>query len=232
MCHSAAVTGPPRALASGGVTSVEIEAGPVTRGRAVAAVLAATEQLLRQRPLHELSVADIIAAADISRTSFYAHFGSKTAVIAEALRRTMDQVTVAVEPFHSRAAGDPETAIRLSLTRWVQVASDHGALLRAVSEEWPHDAELRALWFELMETITAGTAAILRQARRSGEAPAGADPRRLAGCLMWGFERVLHVAMVGGALGLADPAAIVEPLSQMMLGTLYARPPVQGSAGA
>lgn len=214
------------------VSSADLQARPAGRGRAETAILAATEQLLRERPLHQLSVADIIAAAGVSRTSFYAHFNSKTAVIAQALRGTMDQVTVAVEPFHSRAGDDAEAAIRLSLRGWVEVCRVHGALLRAVSEEWPHDAELRELWFDLMETVTAGTARIIREARRSGEAPAGSDPRRLAACLMWGFERVLHVAIVGGAPGLPDPDAIVEPLSQMMLGTLYGRAPSGHSADA
>ena len=194
-------------------------------GRAETAIVAATEQLLRQRPLAELNVGDIILAAGVSRTTFYTHFGSKTAVISTALRGTMDQVTVAAQPFHSRAGGDAEAAIRLTLSQWIQVCRVHGALLRAVSEEWPHDTELRALWRELMDEVTAGTARILRQARDRGEAPGGADPRALAACLMWGFERVLHVAIVGDAPGLPDPDAIVEPLTQMMLGTLYGRPP-------
>ena len=29
---------------------------------------------------------------------------------------------------------------------------------------------------------------------------------------MWGYERVLHLALVGEARGLAEPAQIVEPL--------------------
>ena len=66
--------------------------------------MAATEQLLLQRPLNQLSVADIITAAGVSRTSFYAYFASKTAVIAEGLRQVMDQVMVAVRPFHAQAA--------------------------------------------------------------------------------------------------------------------------------
>jgi hypothetical protein len=42
---------------------------------------------------------------------------------------------------------------------------------------------------------------------------------------MWGYERVLHVALVGDAAGLPDPDAIVEPLTQMMVGGLYGQPP-------
>jgi len=192
-----------------------------TQSRAESAILDATERLLRERPLHQISVADIIEAAGVSRTSFYAYFASKTAVIAECLREVMDQVMVAVRPFHHQSDGDAEAAIRVSLLQWVEVCKTHGALLRTVSEEWPHDAEIRRLWFETLETVTAGTARVIRGARAAGQAPAGADPRALAACLMWGYERVLHVALVGGAVGLAEPDAIVEPLAQMMVGGLY-----------
>ncbi len=132
---------------------------------------------------------------------------------------------VAVRPFHSQSGDDAEAAIRVSLQQWVEVCKTHGALLRTVSEEWPHDAEIRKLWFETLETVTAGTAQVIRGARASGQAPAGADPRALAACLMWGYERVLHVALVGDAVGLPDPDAIVEPLAQMMVGGLYGQAP-------
>ncbi len=191
--------------------------------RAQAAILSATEQLLRSRALHELSVGDIIDAAGISRTSFYAYFPSKTAVIAAGLRRVMDQVMVAVEPLHSQTGADPETAVRVSLTQWVSVCKRHGALLRAVSEQWPHDGQLRDLWFGMLDSMAAGTARVIGDARRAGVAPAGAPARPLAACLMWGYERVLHVSLVGEATGLAGPDAIVEPLTQMMVGGLYGR---------
>jgi AcrR family transcriptional regulator len=193
-------------------------------GRAESAILSATERLLQDTPLHALSVADIIDAAGISRTSFYAHFASKPAVIAECLRRVMDQVTVAVAPFHTQSHADAETAIRVSLRRWVEVATVHGALLRAVSEEWPHDAELRRLWTAMLATVTAGTAKVIRAARAGGQAPPGPDEQALAACLMWGYERVLHIALVGEAPGLPRPEVIIEPLTQMMIGGLYGRP--------
>lgn len=188
------------------------------------AILAATERLLVDRRLSELSVSDILAEAGISRTSFYAHFPSKTAVVAEGLRGVTDEVIVAVEPFLEDWANDPEQAIRISLERWVQLTTGHRALMRAVSEEWPHDAQLRTLWSEIMHGFTAGTAAVIRAARAAGRAPDGADPAALATCLIWGYERVLHLALVGEARGLPDPAAIVAPLSQLMVGGVFGEP--------
>jgi AcrR family transcriptional regulator len=188
------------------------------------AILAATERLLRRRRLSELSVGHIIAAAGISRTSFYAYFGSKTAVVAECLRRVTGQVVVAVEPFLADSEADPEAAIRASLQRWLEVCTVHGALMRTVSEEWPHDEHLRALWLEILAGFAVGTAQVIRSARLRGQAPPGADADALAACLMWGYERVLHVSLVGEAQGLSSPEQIVEPLVQLMVGGVFGRP--------
>jgi AcrR family transcriptional regulator len=187
------------------------------------AIMAATERLLQERPFSELNVADIIAAAGVSRTTFYAYFSSRAAVLAECLRRVIGQIAVAVDPFLTDALQDPERAIRESLRRWVALATAHGALLRTVSEQWTHDAQLRELWLAVMGAFSAGTAGVIATARARGLAPPGADPEALATCLMWGYERVLHVSLTGEADGLPDPDAIIEPLAQMMVAGVFAR---------
>jgi hypothetical protein len=96
--------------------------------------------------------------------------------------------------------------------------------MRTVSEEWPHDVQLRAQWSEILAGFAAGTARVIRSARADRQAPPGADADALAACLMWGYERVLHLALVGDARGLADPVLIVEPLAQLMVGGVFGRP--------
>jgi AcrR family transcriptional regulator len=189
-----------------------------------AAILDATERLLRERPFGELSVGDIIEAAGVSRTSFYAHFPSRTAALAACLRRVVEEVAAALDPFLTETDQDPEREIRVSLERWVRLATAHGPLLRTASEEWPHDPELRALWFEVMAAFSRPVARAIERFRAAGAAPPGADADALAACLMWGNERVLHVALVGGAPGLDDPAAIIEPLAQMMVAGVFGAP--------
>ncbi len=191
---------------------------PPTRPRpAQDAILAATERLLTQRSFSALAVNDIIAAAGVSRTSFYAHFASRSAVLAACLRRVVGELAVAVDPFLTAAERDPEAAIRLSLERWVTLATEHGPLLRTASEEWPHDPELRALWGEVMGAFSTGAARVITRAG----AVRAQDAEALATCLMWGCERVLHVTLIGGAPGLDSPGAIVEPLTQMITGTAF-----------
>ena len=197
---------------------------PVRTQPADAAILAATERLLRERSFGDLAVSDIIDAAGVSRTSFYAHFASRSAVLAACLRRVAGELAAAVDPFLTEAGNDPARAIRVSLERWVGLASEHGPLLRTASEEWPHDPELQALWFEVIAAFSGPVAEVIDRARASRSAPAGADSASLAACLMWGYERVLHVALLGGALGLEDPPAIVEPLAQMMAAGVFGDP--------
>jgi AcrR family transcriptional regulator len=91
---------------------------PTARSQpADAAILAATEQLLRERSFGELAVNDILDVAGVSRTSFYAHFPSRSAVLAACLRRVVDELAVAVDPFLTEAEHDPQRAIRVSLER-------------------------------------------------------------------------------------------------------------------
>ena len=89
---------------------------------------------------------------------------------------------VAVEPFLSDGPGTiRRRPSALSLERWVQVCTVHGALMRTVSEEWPHDEQLRALWSEILATFAAGTARVIRAARARGQAPDGRRRRRAGG---------------------------------------------------
>jgi AcrR family transcriptional regulator len=201
------------------------------RGQALVAILDSTEQLLEDHALDDLSVAEIIVAARVSRTTFYAHFESKSAVIAACLERVIDQVLVAIDPFLSGVGDDPEAAIRTSLLDWIQVCEQHSALLRTCSEQWPHDERLRELWFGIVEVSTTAAATNLIADRAAGRAPAGADPAVLAACLMWAYESVVHIALTGGAEGLESPDRIVDPLAQILVGGLYGRPVSRASGG-
>lgn len=129
--------------------------------------------------------------------------------------------TAILDATESLLAQRPLHAIRRSLEDWLALCCSHGALIRAVSEEWPHDAELRELWFAVLAVVTDGTAQVIRRARKRGQAPPGADPEALAACLMWSYERVLHIALIGEAEGLPGLDVMIEPLSQMVMGGIF-----------
>lgn len=56
---------------------------PVFQNCARARILDATRQLMNSRTLEDISVKEILAAADVSRTTFYKHFPDKQALLSE-----------------------------------------------------------------------------------------------------------------------------------------------------
>jgi AcrR family transcriptional regulator len=193
-------------------------------------VLAATAELLETVPLAQLSVARVIAAAGVSRTSFYEHFTSKEDVVVRLVRSISAEVADEIEPMFAHDGHDPEPAFREGLSRLLRVSSRHAPLVLAASEEWPAVPELQRLWFRMHGELTRRLAGLIVAERAAGRAPDGADPAALAACLVWTGERAFHVAMTGEIAALSGHDALIEPLVQLYVGTIYRRP-VQPAPG-
>lgn len=201
--------------------------GPGRRGRrprTYEAVLQATAELLQTTPLSELSVAQILAGAGVGRTSFYEHFTSKDDVVVHLLRRASIEVGEQMAPVFQRGARSPDAAIREGLGNVLAVAGSHARLFGAVAAEWPVVPELRRIWFRVHGEATARLAEMIESDRAAGIAPPGADSRSLAAALVWTAERSFHVAMTGRHPTLVDRQALLEPLVQLFVGSIYGRP--------
>ncbi|HEY3725622.1 MAG TPA: TetR/AcrR family transcriptional regulator [Solirubrobacteraceae bacterium] len=185
------------------------------------AVLQATSELLESVSLADLSVAQILDTASVGRTSFYEHFCSKEDVVVKLLRSVSGEVSAGIAPVFARGERSVEEAFREGLSNWIRISGRHRSLLVAVMEEWPAVPELRRIWFELLGSITAELAALIASDRAAGIAPAGADAEPLAASLVWGTERAFHIAVTGRHPTLVDERAIVEPLVQLYVGTIY-----------
>jgi AcrR family transcriptional regulator len=193
------------------------------RPRTYEAVLRATSELLQRTPLSELSVAQILAAAGVGRTSFYEHFSSKDDVVVKLMRSISVEVGRELEPLFARGRRSPEEAVGDGLGNVIAASARHARVIIAVAEEWPAVPELRAIWFELLGDATSRLAETIDREREAGAAPPGADSRALAASLVWTVERSFHVAMTGAHPTLADPDSLVEPLVQLFVGTIYGR---------
>jgi len=189
-------------------------------------IFAATERLLSEVPLHDISVADIINEAQISRATFYFYFSSKFAVVTGLLARVMEEIYDTVRPFVEREEGEePEEALRRSLNAAVNVWADHRPVLRATHEHWHAVPELRERWLAVVERFGDAVAAQIERERAAGSAPPGPDGRQLASALLWSTDRCLYVAAIGADPDLPSEKDIVEPLIRLWLGALYGGAP-------
>ncbi len=194
------------------------------RPRTFAAVLSVTSRLLESVSLSELSVAQILDAAGVGRTSFYEHFSSKEDVVVKLVRSVSLEVAEEIAPIFDRGERTPDEAFRQGIQNLVRIGARYAPLLVAVSEEWPAVAELRELWVAMLADATGRLGATIQRDRDAGIAPPGADSEALAASLVWSAERTFHVAMTGAHPVLVDQQALVEPLVTLFVGSIYGRP--------
>jgi TetR/AcrR family transcriptional regulator, ethionamide resistance regulator len=193
------------------------------RPRTYGAVLEATATLLETTALADLSVAQILAAADVGRTSFYEHFSSKDDVVVKLMESLSDEMADGLTPMFERGDRSADEAFALGLGNLIETAARYAPLLVAVSEEWPAIPELKSIWFRLQGQFTERLARLIESERAAGLAPEGAEARALAASLVWTAERSFHVAARGDHPTLVDAAAVVAPLTQLFVGTIYGR---------
>jgi TetR/AcrR family transcriptional regulator, ethionamide resistance regulator len=193
------------------------------RPRTYGAVLEATATLLETTALADLSVARILAAADVGRTSFYAHFSSKDDVVVKLMESLADEVADELSPMFERGERSADEAFALGLGNLVHAASRYAPLVVAVSEEWPAIPELKQIWFQMLGDFTTRLARMIDSERETGAAPQGADARALAASLVWTAERAFHVAVGGDHPTLVGAETVVAPLTQLFVGTIYGR---------
>ena len=197
------------------------------------AIFAATEQLLGEVPLQDLSVAQIIKRAGVSRATFYFYFSSKYAVVTGLLASVMDEIYEVMQPFVRREGNAiAEEPLRESLTAAAAVWSAHRASLRAVMEHWHAVPELRTLWLDVVNRFASGLAIGIDRERDAGLAVNGLDSRMLGSALIWATERCFHVAGLGVDDDLPSEEAIVEALLAIWLGTIYGAGGADGSPAA
>jgi TetR/AcrR family transcriptional regulator, ethionamide resistance regulator len=186
-------------------------------------IFAATARLLARQSFAEISVAQILTEAKVSRATFYFYFASKFSVLSGLLERAMDDIFETVQPFLARSGKDsPTVALQRSIRAVTQAWHRHRPVLRAANHHWHSEPELRDLWLAIAERFIAAGADEIERERAAGMITSPVPSRTLAATLFWGTERVLYIAGLGVEPSLADEEAAVEALVSMWLGTLYA----------
>jgi TetR/AcrR family transcriptional regulator, ethionamide resistance regulator len=192
------------------------------RASAAESILAATARLLARQSFNDISVAQILTEAKISRATFYFYFASKFSVLSGLLERAMNDIFETVQPFLARSPEDPPTvALQRSIRAVTQAWHRHRPVLQAANHHWHSEPELRNLWLAIVERFVAAGAVEIEREREAGLITSQVASRTLAASLFWATERVLYIAGLGVEPSLADEEASVDTLVAMWRGTLY-----------
>lgn len=184
------------------------------------AIYEATEKLLDEVPFADLSVAQIIDRAGLSRASFYHYFSSKLGVIAGLLVSVMDEIFEVATPFMRRPGVGVTESLRVSMQTAMHLWTAHRLLLRVVMENWASSEELEAQWCGVMARFADAVASEIDQERAEGHLPSGLPSAELASALVWSTERCLYVAGRGLLASPVDEHAEVAVLVALWVGAL------------
>jgi TetR/AcrR family transcriptional regulator, ethionamide resistance regulator len=186
-------------------------------------VFAATEKLLGDVSVSDLTVKNIIDEAQVSRSTFYAHFTSKYEVIGALLDQLIIEFDEALAPWFTSEHDDPEPALRDSLTTVAQLWHRH-PIMRAAAETWHAVPELGSRWIAMMNHYVDTIAARIDDLRRRGLAPAGADSMAIAQVLGWGGAQMHYVAS-RNLYGTSEEFDALDGLLALWMGAIYQRTP-------
>ena len=186
--------------------------GPSKGDRREQAILETARALLARKPLAEITIDELAAGAEISRSSFYFYFDSKLAVVVALLHDITGELGRDAGPWLDGTGPDTE-ALRRALTSLAVLWRDQGRLLAGALAAAPGCPPL-ARWRDGLRVAHVDRlAARIERDRAAGLAPGGPAPRVLAGLI-----DDLRTAAFAGA---ADPQALVDDLLTVELRMLY-----------
>jgi AcrR family transcriptional regulator len=183
------------------------------------AILRATEALLRERPIAEISVADISARAGVVRSGFYFYFPTKGAAVAAVLGDVSDEMLSGAESFLADDTDGVE-AIRAAMWAGWRAWSAHRDLVLGVLDARGTDPGVRCMWDDWAQRFVTTIGDELACKRERGAAAPGGDPYDLIVVLTSAVERTFE------RLSRADTesdqvAALIETLVSVWAMAIY-----------
>lgn len=190
-------------------------------GDLATAILDAMNAVLAERSLDDLSVADVLTAANASRASFYFYFSSKDDAFVALFRNAAESIASGFEQLAQVERAD-SAAVEQVISDWLHYDTETMAVARTAIHEWSRRPELRELYLATMARMTDTLEAVIEADRATGIAIEGPPAPQLAAVLMWTLERSFAGAMAGEA-HLGDTDELTSFLAKLVNAVIYGR---------
>jgi AcrR family transcriptional regulator len=179
-------------------------------------ILASAERFLRQRPLRELTIDEVMADTGLSRPAFYVYFRDRHDLVLRLISE------IGAELFEMADKWLKGGEMRPAVEGIVAVYAKHGPVLRAISDAAVDDPDVEAAYHGLVQRFIDATAEHIRTEQRAGRAEGMAAPRTAA-ALVWMNERYLSICLGRGKP--LRPRDVADTLNQIWTRTLYLQKP-------
>jgi AcrR family transcriptional regulator len=185
---------------------------------AVAEILQAAEDFLRERPFRELSVDEVMARTSLSRSSFYVYFRDRHDLLLRLIQEIGDALMQMADRWLT-GTGDPRADARAALEGLSAVYSEHGIVMRAIADAARVDPQVEHFYEDLIDRFVVANTAHIAEEIASGRTPP-MDPGETARALVWASEAYL-VRTLGTVPPRQPREQVVETLSAIWVRVLY-----------
>ena len=191
------------------------------------AILDGALELLWSRPFRDLTVAELMTVAGVSRSAFYRYFDDLYALMEALLLGLQEDIFSVASPWFSDE-GDPVESLREGLAGQVRICYEQGPILRAVADAAASDERLESAWANfLIQFDDAVTANIETQQARGMISPFDARPVAVA------LNR-MDASMLIHAFGRhprQTPDVVLAAITRVWVSTLYPSSITQSGLG-
>ena len=185
--------------------------------RTRAAILEAGAAFLETRPFRDLTVGLLMAETPFSRPTFYLYFNDLHGLMEALLDDVKGGIVDGAYAWLSNE-GDPVSGLQESLAALVDVAHEHGAILKAVADAAPSDARLEHVWDTFLASFDEVVAARIAEDQAAGLTPEF-DPLPVARALNRLDAGTLIHAFGSGEN--ANKDKVLQAIMRVWISTLY-----------
>ena len=177
----------------------------------------AAQELLRERPSHEVTVVAVMERTTLSRKSFYVYFRDRHELIARLVAPLREEIDTRAAELRA-IYDDPRDRFRALFLEVARVYMRHGELLRALRESSGQDEDAERVWREFTDPPIAAMVAFIREEMKAGRA-SGLDADRTARALITMNLGCFFEQLIGKPR--AKPEPLVETLVEIWMRALY-----------
>jgi TetR/AcrR family transcriptional regulator, ethionamide resistance regulator len=191
-------------------------------------IIAAAEELLRERPFRELTVDEVMRRTELSRPSFYVYFRDRHHLVLRVVEHLGTELWTMSDRWFA-GTGPGHLRIRDAIEGVVAVFERHGAVLHALADAATVDPDVELAYGALVQGFTDATARHIEAEIDAGNI-LPLDARETAKALILMDERYLISSL--GRTPTAAPEAVVETLAAIWTRTLYGSPALASRAAS
>jgi AcrR family transcriptional regulator len=181
-------------------------------------ILAAAEELLRERPFRDLTVDEVMRRTELSRPSFYVYFRDRHHLVLRVVERFGAEMWTMSEGWFANTGSGGAASFREALAGVVAVYERHGAVLHALADAATVDPDVERAHSALMQSFIDVIAGHIQAEIEAGRI-LPLDAKETARALALMNDRYLLVAL--GRTPTASPETVIETLATIWTRTLY-----------